>query len=62
MLDVSAVHPFEACAAFAVRFLGHLANGDMAAAEALIDVNDTGGPFAESFLAPVPGPGGVQRP
>jgi hypothetical protein len=58
MLDVSATHPFEACAAFAVRFLRHLADGDLAAAEALIDVNDNGRPFAESFLAPVPGPGG----
>jgi len=58
MLDVSATHPFEACAAFAVRFLRHLADGDLAAAEALVDVNETGGPFAESFLAPVQGPGG----
>src|SRR4051812_12475619 len=52
MLDVSATHPFEACAAFAVRQLDRLAAGDMAGAEALIDVNDTGGPFAESFPAP----------
>lgn len=58
MLDVSAMHPFETCAAFAVRFLRHLADGDLAAAEALIDVNDTGAPFAQSFLAPAPGPGG----
>lgn len=58
MLDVSATRLFEACAAFAVRFLGCLANGDVAGAEALVDVNDTGRPFAESFLAPVPGPGG----
>ncbi len=58
MLDVSASHPFEACAAFAVRFIRYLAEGDLAAAEALVDVNDTGGPFAESFLAPVSGPGG----
>lgn len=52
MLDVSKSHPFEACAAFAVRLLGRLAAGDMAGAEALIDVNDTGAPFAESFPAP----------
>ncbi len=58
MLDVSSTHPFEACAGFAVQFLRHLANDDLAAAEALIDVNATGGPFAESFLAPAPGPGG----
>ncbi len=58
MLDVSATHPFEACAVFAVRFLHRLAAGDTAGAEALIDANDTGGPFAESFPAPVPGPGG----
>lgn len=58
MLDVSATHPFEACATFAVRFLRHLAEGDLAAAEAMIDVNDTGGPFAESFHAPIPGPDG----
>jgi len=58
MLDVSSTHPFEARAGFAVRFLRHLANGDLAAAEALVDVNTTGGAFAESFLAPVPGPGG----
>lgn len=58
MLDVSAIHPFEACAAFAVRFMRHLAGSDLAAAEALIDVNETGIPFADSFLPPVPGPGG----
>jgi len=58
MLDVSATHPFEACVAFAVRFLRYLAKGDLAAAEALIDVNDTGGPFTAWFLAPVPGPDG----
>jgi hypothetical protein len=58
MLDVSVTHPFEASAAFAVQFLHCLAAGDMDSAETLIDVNDTGGPFAESFLAPVPGPGG----
>ena len=58
MLDASSTHPYEACASFAVRFLRHLADGDLAAAEALIDVNETGGPFAESFLPPVPGLGG----
>ncbi len=52
MLEVSVTHPFEACAAFAVRFLCHLAAGDMTAAEALIDVNATGRLFAESFPAP----------
>ena len=49
MLDVSAVHPLEASAAFAVRLLRLLAAGDMEAVEALIDVNDTGRPLAESF-------------
>ncbi len=58
MLDVSSTHPFEVCAAFAVRFIRHLANGDLTAAESLVDVNDTGGPFAESFVAPEPGPDG----
>lgn len=57
-MDISMVHPIQACAAFAVRFLQQLADGDLAAAEALVDVNDTGRPFAASFLAPVPGPGG----
>jgi hypothetical protein len=52
MLDVTKVHPFEACASFAVRFLERLAAGDMAGAEALIDVNDAGGLFVESFPAP----------
>lgn len=52
MLDVSATHPFEACAVFAVRLLDRLAVGDMVAAEALIDVNATGRPFAESFPTP----------
>jgi hypothetical protein len=52
VLNISATHPFEACAAFAVRLLARLAAGDMAAAEALIDVNTTGRPFAESFPAP----------
>lgn len=52
MLDISKTHPFEACAAFAVRLMRCQAAGDMAGAEALIDVNDTGAPFAESFPAP----------
>lgn len=33
MLDLTNTHPFEACAAFAVRFLRHLADGDLAGAE-----------------------------
>lgn len=41
MIDVSATHPFEACAAFAIRFRRDLAEGDLAAAEALVDVNAT---------------------
>ena len=49
MLDVSAIHPLEASAAFAVRLLRLLASGDMAGVETLIDVNDTGRPLAESF-------------
>ncbi len=52
MLDVSTTHPFEACAAFAVRWLGRVAAYDLAGAEALIDVNDSDGPFAESFPPP----------
>lgn len=52
MIDVSAAHPFEACASFAVLFLRQLAAGNMAEAESLIDVNTTGRPFAESFPAP----------
>ena len=58
MLDVSAKHPFEACAGFAVQFIRHLANGDLAAAESLVDVNATGSPFAKLLLAPAPGPDG----
>jgi hypothetical protein len=52
MLDVSATHPFEACAAFAVRWLGLIAAYDLVGAEALIDVNQSGTPFAESFPPP----------
>ena len=52
MLDVSGIHPFEAGAEFILRFRRHLADGDLAAAEALIDVNATGGSFNESFLGP----------
>ena len=52
MLDVSATHPFEACAAFAVRWLGLIAAYDLAGAEALIDVNKSGAPFAKSFPPP----------
>jgi hypothetical protein len=62
MLDVSAIHPFEARAEFALRFRRHLAEGDLAAAEALIDVNATGGVFAESFLATVAGRAGSVTP
>lgn len=58
MLDVSVTHPFEACVDFALRFRRHLAEGDLAAAEALVDVNATGVSFAQTFLAPVPGPEG----
>jgi hypothetical protein len=52
MLDVSATHPFEACAAFAVRWLGRIAASDLAGAEALIDVNESDAPFAQSFPPP----------
>jgi hypothetical protein len=52
MLDLSARHPFEACAAFAVQWLARIASYDLPGAEALIDVNDSGVPFAESFPAP----------
>ena len=52
MLDVSKVHPFEACAAFAVRFLERLAEGDIKGAEAMIDGIDSGGSFSESFPPP----------
>lgn len=58
MIDVSTSHLFEACASFAVRFLRHLADGDLAAAESLVDVNLTGRPFAQTFVTPVSGPGG----
>jgi hypothetical protein len=36
MLDVSAIHPFEACAAFAVHLLARPAVGDMT----LTDMNE----------------------
>jgi hypothetical protein len=49
MLDVSATHPLEAAAAFAVRLLRTLATGDAAGVTAVIDVNDTGRPLGESF-------------
>ena len=52
MLDVTTTHPFEACAAFAVRWLAHLAAYDLKAAEAMVDVNESGGPFARSFPPP----------
>ncbi len=52
MLDVSTVHPFEACAAFAVRWLALIAAYDLSRAESLVDINESGVPFAESFPAP----------
>jgi hypothetical protein len=52
MLDISERHPFEACAAFAVRWLACLAAYDLASAEAIIDVNESGVPFSESFPPP----------
>lgn len=58
MLDVSEAHPFEACVEFVLKFRRHLAAGNMVAAEALVDVNATGVPFSETFLAPLPGSGG----
>ncbi|MDY3560626.1 hypothetical protein R5W23_001871 [Gemmata sp. JC673] len=56
MLDVSSVHSLDACVAFALQFRRHLADGDLTAAEAMVDVNATDGPFAEAF--PAPGLGG----
>ena len=52
MLDVSATHPFVACTAFAMEWLGYIAAYDLSKAESLIDVNDAGTPFAQSFPAP----------
>ena len=52
MLDVTHEHPFTASVAFAVRWLGAISRYDLAAAEALIDVNDSGIPFEQSFPAP----------
>jgi hypothetical protein len=52
MLDVSATHPFTACTAFAMTWLKRLAVYDLAGAEALIDVNGSGIPFADSFPRP----------
>ena len=52
MLDVSTIHPFQACAAFAVRWLTLLAGYDLAQAESLLDGNDSGAPLAVSFPPP----------
>ena len=52
MLDVSTTHPFAACAAFAVEWLGHLAAYDLKADEGMIDVNESGTPLAKSIPAP----------
>ncbi len=52
MLDISVVHPFEACTGFAVRWLTLIAAYDLDGAEALVDLNESGGPLAESFPAP----------
>ena len=52
MIDVSATHPFVACAAFAVEWLAQIAAYDLARAEAMIDLNESGIPFAQSFPAP----------
>jgi len=52
MLDISTTDPSEACRAFAVRWLGLLADNEFAGAEALIDVNESGISFAESLPFP----------
>ncbi len=52
MLEISNRHTIEACAAFAARWLDSIAAYDLAGAEAMIDANDSGGPFAQSFPPP----------
>jgi len=52
MLDVSEVDPFVACTKFAVEWLGHVASHDLTRAESMIDVVESGIPFAQSFPAP----------
>ena len=52
MLDVSSTHPFVACTAFAMEWLACIATYDLQRAESLIDANDSGIPFAQSFPAP----------
>jgi hypothetical protein len=53
MIDVSKSHPIVATAAFAVEWLGHLANYDLTKARAMIDVDESGIPFSESLPEPV---------
>jgi hypothetical protein len=52
MIDVSSMHPFTACTAFAVDFLSRIAAYDLQGAESMIDVNGPGGDFASNFPAP----------
>lgn len=51
-MDISTTHPFEACAAFAVCWLGRIAAYDLDGAEAMIDVNESGVSFEQSFPRP----------
>ncbi|WP_232055971.1 hypothetical protein [Tuwongella immobilis] len=51
-LNVSAVYPFEACAAFAAEWLARVAAGDFRGAEQLINANDAGCYPADCFPTP----------
>lgn len=52
MLDISTVHPYAACSIFAIDWLKCIADYRIADTEALIDVNDSGSAFANSFPPP----------
>ncbi len=52
MLDISKTHPIAACAEFAMRWLTEIAALNLKAAEALIDENESGLPFADFFPKP----------
>ncbi|MEZ6136454.1 MAG: hypothetical protein R3C53_16285 [Pirellulaceae bacterium] len=52
MIDTTSIHPFAACAKFATEFLDRIAAYDLEAAEAMIDVNDSGADFASQFPNP----------
>ena len=52
MISVADKNPFEACTSFASEWLKALSQYDLARLEQLIDVNESGGPLAESFPPP----------